>query len=393
MSRWVVVGILVVAGTLLTMVTAGLASAAVLCSTSEPCEVKASGAYPSGTSIKGALKEGTKAVLETNILTALCSTSSLEGKLTATQGTPLLAEVTALSFGSCKDEEGNSCEATALNLPFAASFEASGENNGTFALKSGGSGTPSVFFQCSSFLHCVYTVPQLTATGGNPATLSATKVTLEKTSGFLCPITSKLSVTYALSSPKPAYVQKTGGQVVLCSTSEPCEVKASGAYPSGTSIKGALKEGIKAVLETNILTALCSTSSLEGKLTATQGTPLLAEVTALSFGSCKDEEGNSCEATALNLPFAASFEASGENNGTFALKSGGSGTPSVFFQCSSFLHCVYTVPQLTATGGNPATLSATKVTLEKTSGFLCPITSKLSVTYALSSPKPAYVQK
>jgi len=181
----------------------GQAAATLLCdqaATGCPGEPQA---YPSGTAIKASLKAGTKAVLKSTLGEVECSTSSLEGKTNAASGKPLAAEFSALSYGSCSSPTLGACEALPKSLPYSATIESSGEHNGTLAFKGS-----EVLVECGSFLHCVYALPSLKVTGGAPATLSASEVTLTKLSGFFCPTTTKMTVTYAVSAPQPVYVEE-----------------------------------------------------------------------------------------------------------------------------------------------------------------------------------------
>lgn len=192
---------------------AGSASATGLCS-AEPEEVggvtqcKSGTAYGSGQEYKA---EATNAFLDTDLEDVTCATSSTtlkQGEANTAAGKPLLGEVTALTFSSCKTNNNFSCTVLSVNKPYAASLSS---ETGVLTV-SAKSGEPSASVSCAGgLLSCVFgnTTFELPVESGNPGNVSASGVSLKMTkkTGFLnCPTTSVWTATYVMTSPTSVWV-------------------------------------------------------------------------------------------------------------------------------------------------------------------------------------------
>jgi hypothetical protein len=180
-------------------VGSGFASATTLCDTPTCAPTSI---YPAETPVKASLQEGTEAVLQSTLANVKCTTSAAEGKTTAESGEPLPGEITALSFSGCKTEAGLTCTVTTEKLPYAASVKATGEGNGTLAVKGG-----HVKVKCGFVLDCAFGTEPLQAKGGAPAKVIAKEVALSG-EGAICPEIAKWSATYTVTAPNPAYAVK-----------------------------------------------------------------------------------------------------------------------------------------------------------------------------------------
>ena len=175
----------------------------------------------------------------------------------------------------------------------------------------------------------------------------------------------------------------TASATVLCETAS-CEALKPAIYPQNTSLTASLQASTQVKFITNLGTMACSGSAIAGKTTAEKGEPLPIEVSELSFSSCAFGK-TACTGTTTALPTSPSLKATGEGGGTLSLKGA-----EVKLTCGALINCTFEIPDLQLKGGSPASLSATEATvLHK--GTFCPETSKLSVTYTLSKPTPAYL--
>lgn len=190
----------------MSLIGASSASGDVLCQNSgpEPC----SAPYANGTVLTGGLKAGTNAVLTaSNGLTVTCTASSVTYKMTGNNANPVAGSITAATWTSCKNQLGQTCEATARNLAWSASLSWTSGGNGTMAVSSGGTGNPSAKIVCGT-TECVYgtTSATLSLTGGNPAEIVANKVSLTREVGteLACGKTATWSATYVLTGTNTA---------------------------------------------------------------------------------------------------------------------------------------------------------------------------------------------
>jgi hypothetical protein len=192
-------------------VGAGSASAVTLCKANEsPCT--GTNKYPSGTAVSAHLKEGTVALLKTNIVNVTCSESETSGENTLESGSPLTGLVRTLSFGECETVLGTPCTVTVVHLdalhPYNASIAATGGGNGTLTVTGNSLGNPGATVECATVINCTFTTASaaLSVTGGTMALAKASEVTLSQ-SGIKCPSTSTWNAEYRVTAPEPLWVE------------------------------------------------------------------------------------------------------------------------------------------------------------------------------------------
>src|SRR6478672_13718779 len=182
------------------------ASATVLCSNSaSPCPE--GDAYPIGTELHGALPEGS-ASFSGEKSALKCGSASIAAKTTAS-GTPIAAQVSALSFSGC--ELG--CVVSVQNLPYKAEIEYTSSGDGTVTLSSGGSGVPQIKNTCLG-VSCTFGAAKITLDieGGSPAEIRAVSEPLVREGGEKanCGDTAKWSTLYRASEPMALFVGPAG---------------------------------------------------------------------------------------------------------------------------------------------------------------------------------------
>jgi hypothetical protein len=385
--RALVFGLLVAVALFGAMFLAPNASATVICgNSSSPC--LGGDAYPTGTELNGSLSEGSASFVgEKNTLK--CGSSSIVAKTTA-PGTPLAAQVTALSFSGC--ELG--CTVSAQNLPYKAEIEYAASGDGVMALSSGGSGPPRLKNNCSG-LSCTFGASKLSldVDGGSPAEVKAVSEPLVREVGekAICGDTATWSTVFRISEPMALFVQsREAPAIALCAAgTSPCSEGA--AYPLGTELKGALSEGLAGFTsDKEPGTLYCSSSTITGKITAA-GTPMAGQISALSFSGCS----LACTVSALHLPYKAEIETSGSGDGVLTLRNGGSGTPQIRNTCFG-KSCTFGSGSISLDigGGNPATVRAINEPLTREEGeqVICGNIFKWSAVYGIAEPKALFVE-
>lgn len=176
---------------------------------------------------------------------------------------------------------------------------------------------------------------------------------------------------------------------VLCEAEEePCA--AENIYGPGAVVEASSSE---AILKNNLFTVICTGSNLKGETAGEAGAPLPVDVSTLTFSGCKNG-GTECTVSTLESPYLGQIEASGKNVGTFKLRSGDAGNPTIKAQCGS-VACTYSseVIELSLNGGNPGELVASEESLKKVSGLLCSETATGTATYSVQKPKPIDLSK
>jgi hypothetical protein len=174
--------------TVLAFAGAGSASAAgtVLCKEdATPCPSALQ--YPSGTELA---IEGNSTFVS-GFTNMECATSMV-ADAGAASGEPLLAQMTSVEWTNCTSNLGV-CTRTALNLPWGSSIAATGGGNGALTVSK-----PKLRLTCAGTT-CEYEASsaKATLTGGNPFTVTASKIELTKTGGgFLCSGTATWAGTY-----------------------------------------------------------------------------------------------------------------------------------------------------------------------------------------------------
>lgn len=180
---------------------ASSASATALCSAKEsPCPYESE--YASGTKIEAPLVSETKATFLSSTGNVVCTSSTISGETTSggAKGKVVEAKVSGLTFTGCKLGE-TSCTVTVLHLPYTASFSA--PETFTMEHSEGVGGT----VKCGFLVNCTFTTKkaELKVTGGSPAILTASKITLER-KGTICPAEAFFDAEYSVAQPKPLFL-------------------------------------------------------------------------------------------------------------------------------------------------------------------------------------------
>jgi hypothetical protein len=182
------------AAALTAFVGVGSASATILChNSSNPCTSD----FVAGEFITG---NASGATLTNNLSNVSCKTSETKVEVTNTGGSEatVTGKVTALNFKSCSTFGFIPCTVTVNNLPYHAEAHATSGGNGTLTVTAGeGGGEPGASVNCSGIINCTFgeELFNLPITGGNPASVTATKVKLTRTGGE-CPEEAFWDATY-----------------------------------------------------------------------------------------------------------------------------------------------------------------------------------------------------
>jgi hypothetical protein len=205
---------------LMAVVGAGTASAAaVVCSTTgetanATCTTAGSKQVKNGQAIDATLKPGTVAELTSTFDNVKCSTSTVAGQVT--NGGTGAGDIESMTFSSCTDSFGGTCTAdtSASSANKWPATTTAHQNNAETGEKHDGNGTMTVTnitgkFSCPIGT-CRYTASSATTTvtGGEPATVTATKVSLnrEEVSSFGCSATATWSGTYTVTTPNSLWL-------------------------------------------------------------------------------------------------------------------------------------------------------------------------------------------
>jgi hypothetical protein len=166
---------------LIAFVGAGSASATVLCKVStSPCPEGEM--YEPGTVIEGA---STNATLTSNLATVVCenSATTAETETTGSSTTTVTGTIKALSFTGCHSGL-TPCTVEVNGLPFHAEVHwASGVNGTLTANAHAGGAFPGANVVCAGLISCTFerSLFTLPVNGGNPASIVANKISLERT--------------------------------------------------------------------------------------------------------------------------------------------------------------------------------------------------------------------
>lgn len=186
---------------LIAFVGASSASATVLCTrnlTSCPEGHSTEEMYEVGDIITGT---STNATLSSDLSNVICEHSETVAEITSTGGSglPVEGEIIELNFSKCHTETAlpTPCKVEVVNLPYLAKVVAVGGGNGELFVSSGGSGSPGAAVTCAGIIECTFTrsVFELPVTGGNPASITANEVPLNRTGG-LCGTRASWNATY-----------------------------------------------------------------------------------------------------------------------------------------------------------------------------------------------------
>jgi hypothetical protein len=203
---------------------------------------------------------------------------------------------------------------------------------------------------------------------------------------------------------------------VLCAEetteSNACEGESYGA---GSPLTASSSEAVMQVLIFGIpFSVKCTASEFEGESTEDFDESPLHETaeSGMTFGGCKTSLGNSCEVSAVNLPYGGEFlrEDGSPGDGRFFLFDGSAEVAagiSVACAGSPPISCTYEVNEtspevdsgatrlasLAIEGGAEPTATASAVAMKAASGT-CPGSSPtFSATYRIEAPAPMFVGK
>ncbi len=370
------------------------ASATVLCTVAGP-ECPSGATYPAETEIKGT----GEAEINTSVGAISCATSSLTAITSEKEGKPLQAEVTALTFNSCFISSVP-CTIEAEGLPYSSPIEYLGGVVASLTLEE-----PNFYVKCGFFINCTYSAsePELALEGesSSPA-IRAAAVELTR-SGKFCPKEGgTFSATYNVEQPPlfPGAARVPG--TVMCQQNVP-PAPCRNVYAVPQTFKGELEAEVKFPFVYGGVPKqpACKISTVEGK-TTTNGSPLVGELTALTFGECS---GGLCNIEALRLPYRV--EMLDGTPDTMTWSSGGNGQPAFRITgCPGAMECTYGVSSIgfNVTGGGPAKfVKPTSVSLGKEAPPLseatCSATAKWEgvagaggeIKYKFTLPNPLYL--
>ncbi len=355
----------------LTAASIALAVGANSASPTALCEFKASegaciSAYQAGTFVEG---EAEDVRFETSVGDVEC-VSYLEDEVSkppTPKGKTAQSFIWSLPFSACT-LEGAGCTIETLNLSYRGVYLWTSGNDGTMELvEDGFHGPPSVKIVCGKQIDCLYRFesPLDVKGAATGATISAKEDALGNAKGLTCPGAGSpiaWSATYTLNEPSGGrlYMADYAPAVNLCKKNEtPCSLGETYGVP--TSLSARLETGAKAKFKVTITeggkateyTVACESSNFATKTTSADIWPLSSELTSLTFSEC----GGTCAVTALKLPYAANFNASGSGNGGFEMVQGGGGAPPrLQVNCIGAYKCTYetSLTYGSVTGGAPA---------------------------------------
>ncbi len=300
---------------------------------------------------------------------------------------------------------------TATNLPYSVSVLAdkTSPGYGTVFVHDSGSQPAVTLSSCGIASGCTFSVAEkdehvgggatelakLSATGGGPATLTATEAKLK--SSFFCGSTAKWSGVYAVESPASAFlVNQEATKLCKKSTVDPC----GEAYPKDTILEatGPTTFGFK---HNNVLqTVKCNKGVLSGKTNAEAGAPLRGEVGGWTFAECP--KSCSVSSNLATTPAEMDLAAIGKGNGLIGLRSQKGKLFEFTVKCTepTAFECVYrkfffayekqgmtVVKDSTMTGGEPATWAGKGFELEFFKGDKCGMTSSFEFSYTFAKPE------
>jgi hypothetical protein len=265
--------ILVIGAVLVAMVAMDVpgASATELCKAAET-ECASENLELEGTAVTA---KASKPEIVTSLLTVTCASSTLEGKTTADVGVPL--KITAETFTECKTGE-TKCTVSALHLPYYGELEYTGTNAGTLGITDWGEGNPGASVECGGSIKCNLTAKELalSAKGGSPAKLEATKDALTVESGSVCPKTASLTAGYSVSAPTTMQVNQIDSRI--CKMPPTANVCAIGDRYSGDPVFEMTSAQAKIKTAAPEAAISCEESTLAGELFTSIGGGVLKEL-------------------------------------------------------------------------------------------------------------------
>jgi hypothetical protein len=375
-------------------IAAASASATVLCKAPE-ATCKSENQYLPGTAINASITSGTVTEFKSALGTFKCTGATLS--TTVGSGTPLAGTVKSFGQSGCTaDTAEGSCSSPTAGLPASSSLSATESGNGTLSIE-GAILEYTCKFKIIGTMTCRYSAApiQLALSGGAPATLSATKLTLTKQagSGGSCSSTGSWTASLVVSSPNPLYVSggtaHTGTGTALCSQQvNPCPTASR--YAEGQSIE-ATSSNVEIVGPAgSFVTFSCTNSSakLTGQVGASTANSVLVSLGTPAPMGCTSSL--SCSTT-VSVSFPNGGEVTVGTAPDGSLRALGSGFT---LTCGSLV-CKYaaSVATFPIHGGSSATLVAEKTPfiLQAGSSGGCGSTATVNATFTFKSPSPLYL--
>jgi hypothetical protein len=356
-----------------------------VCNTSATAPYCESGTgYPASTAVE--VKAPT-ATITGGIGTLTCGETTIKGTLASQQASPLPLTVTSMSLPACAvNKSAYKCNATTTEGK--ANLTWTEGSNGTLSSESAGFREDCPVFG----VNCTYSpVAGLPVHGGNPGTITATKVALAPTSNpKLCTKGSvEITANFEITTPKPFYVSKVGvpNGTQLCSVEGFSICPEKYAYKAGSMISA---ESTDFKIATSISTITCKKSTM----TATTqehlgGEPLPLGSLKHTLQECFFPGVGACTATANestgSIEFIQGF------GGAYRLKT------LWDFSCGAgAVHCEWNSEGLVGVvhGSNefpPATISMGHQPLHYVGGSVCPTFAEISFNYTIAYPTPIYL--
>jgi RHS repeat-associated protein len=177
-------------------------SATVLCTINvNPCPPASQ--YAAGNKIEASLVSGTNTTFLSAVGNLVCPGSTLLGETTSAGGTEKLVEakVTSLTFSGCVFKE-TPCTATAIHLPYTASFN----SPETFTMEQAES--VGVTATCGALATCTYSIEKAATqlVGGSAAKIRVSALGVKVSGTFLCPKEGKWDEELKVSHPNPLFL-------------------------------------------------------------------------------------------------------------------------------------------------------------------------------------------
>jgi hypothetical protein len=337
--------------------------------------------YPAGTTIEASLKSGTKFKFLSNFASE-CTNSTLNGQTSAETGAPLSLEVTAISLSGCT---GGCTNDEFQNLPYGGTVEQSTSNNATVSVKSSGKGEPRMKFSSCTFGNtCTFGVSAmgLTLQGGNPGTMTAVELSLERKEGskLLCGETGKINATYTISAPEPVYASRAAETLLCNEAADPCP--AASAYSEGISFEA--EGNLEYTFGFGKMT--CQESTLAGTIEGGPAAQLPGTLSTWSLIGC-----GGCSTVKWLLPATTSLEAMGNGEGDLSANY----LTIEFSGCPFGTSCAFEGNvHLEVHGGSQAYIQANNAALSRIggSGLMCGSVMTInSGSWNVNTPKPLWI--
>jgi hypothetical protein len=181
---------------------------------------------------------------------------------------------------------------------------------------------------------------------------------------------------------------------VLCTQNiEPCEGghETEEMYGETDTIKG---KALNPRLTSDLSNVKCANSETTAEVETTGGAEesVTGTVTALNFNECKTEQlvPVNCTVTVNNIPYHTELHAEGGGNGMLTVTGvteDPAENPGATVVCAGVINCTFSKPlfELPVTGGNPASITASKVSLSRTGGT-CGNEAFWDATYVSTTP-------